>query len=283
MGSFATVTPANFDLGPMRVTANGVDLGGTKGGVTVSPSYKVSDLMADQFGSSPIDGVISGKTTTVKMVLVETKLKDNWKVAFPHSKLVTSGPNKMIYFDNQVGAKLSDSAVELKLHPLSKGDADLSGDFKFFKAVAKSATEIKYGPEEQTGLEIEFMILPDTTSAPARYFIHGDPTIGLVAAAAGAPGFVGTGNGTMTSVSTGSKTKTENVVVTCIGTNGANKSAWKVVGSVSGHLGTVELTGGVGGTGVFVSDYLNFTLTDGGTDFVVGDAFTVATTSANYA
>lgn len=278
MGSSATVTPGNFALGPCRVTFGGVDLGATKGGVTVSKKYKLADMTADQFGSSPIDSVVSGIEFTVKVPLAEVMSKENWKVAFPHAKLVTSGGNKMMYFDMQMGDSLLAHAQALVIHPLSKADADLSGDFKFFKAAAKSSSEIKFDADGQQVLELEFMIFPDTSTTPARFMIHGDPSIGLVAASAAAAvaGGGNVGGGTVGSISAGSATKTETITLTCVG-KVAGAGNFKVVGSVTGIIGVAVV--GVG----FSSNSVNFTIADGSPDFEIGDSFTIATTAANYA
>lgn len=276
MGSTATVTPSNFELSPMRVTFNSVDLGGTKGGASLSVKYDVAEVTADQFGKNMIDGFVSGQMYTVKLSLAEPRLKANWKVAFPHAKLVTSGGNKMMYFDMQVGDQLSSHASILILHPLSKDNSDLTGDFKFFKAVAKSASEVKYGPEEQTVLEVEFQILPDVTVSPAKYMIHGDPSIGLVAATLTQSSYVGTGNGVLSSIVAGSAAATETITATCV-TAAANGGVFHVNGSVSGSLGLATVAV------AFSTTKAVFTIGDGSTDYIVGDVFTLASVAANYA
>lgn len=277
MSSSASVNVQNVELTPMRVTFNGVDLGGTEGGVKVSVKHDFADITVDQFGKTVIDSVLAGQSYSIKLILSETKLKDNWKVAFPSIKLVNSSGNKMMYFDAQVGDHLFDHAEALILHPLSKDDSDLAGDFKFFKAVAKSAVEVDYGSSKQTGLQVEFMVYPDSTSSPARFLVHGDPSIGLVAASiAAAVAGVNTGNGTVSGVSAGSKTVTETITLTCVGA-ATNAGAFKVVGSSTGIIGVATV--GV----AFTSNYVNLTINDGAADFVLGDSFTLAATSANYA
>lgn len=82
-----------------------------------------------------------------------------------------------------------------------------------------------------------------------------------------APSYVGTGNGTIAGLIGGSASVAETVTITF-----TSATAFSVSGSVSGALGT-------GSTGVaFTSTKINFTITAGGTAFVSGDAFTVATT-----
>jgi hypothetical protein len=76
------------------------------------------------------------------------------------------------------------------------------------------------------------------------------------------PSFVGTGNGTIAALG-GSASVAETITVTF-----SSATAFAVVGSVSGSLGT-----GTVGT-AFTSTKANLTITAGGTAFISGDAFT---------
>lgn len=275
--SNAVVTTSKMELTPMRVSFNGVDLGGTLKNVVVSTEFVKAELKADQSGETVRDRRVSGLKITVTTELAQVKDKDIWKVVFPHAKEITSGGNKMMYFQAAVGDSDLANSYPLVLHPLSLADADLSGDYKFFKACGDAKSEIVYGPGEQTRLKIIWNILPDDSVQPERFMIHGDPTIGIVAATAGSPVFTGTGDGTMTSVVAYSGyTKTETITVKCVGavTNGGTFS---VTGSLSGPLGIATV--GVN----FVSNQISFIINDGATDFVVNDQFVIATTAANYA
>jgi len=91
---------------------------------------------------------------------------------------------------------------------------------------------------------------------------------------AGAPaaGAGNTGNGTMTGVAAGVGSAAETITVTAL-----NATQFSVSGSVSGLLGTATV-----GT-PFVSGQVGFTLNAGGTAFVAGDTFTVATTAGTLA
>ncbi len=86
---------------------------------------------------------------------------------------------------------------------------------------------------------------------------------------------VGTGNGTCTAVTGGKNTKVGTYTITCIQAI-ANGGIFEVVGVGGEHLGTIGITPGAGLTGVYTSDQINFTITDGSTDFIYGDYFTVA-------
>jgi len=94
------------------------------------------------------------------------------------------------------------------------------------------------------------------------------PTTGVVA---------GTGNGSCTVVSGGKNTKKGDYVATCVVaiTNGGT---FDVADPDGKFVGSVVITAGAGGTGVFVSDEINFTVTDGSTDFALADTLTIAVT-----
>lgn len=94
------------------------------------------------------------------------------------------------------------------------------------------------------------------------------PTTGVIA---------GTGNGTCTVVTGGSKTKKGNYVATCITTE-THGGTFQVVNPDGDIIGVVKITAGAGGTGVFSSSEINFTLTDGATDFALADTATIAVT-----
>lgn len=277
MPSFAQVLTQNMELTPCRVTYKGVDLGGTLDNVVVRPGFTKAEIKADQSGETIRDRRVSGLNIQVETALAEVQLKDIWKVVFPHAKLVDGGlAGKQMYFQAAVGDSDLAQSGELILHPLSKANADLSGDHKFFKAVASAESEFVLSPTDQAKLKIVWNILPDDSVSPERFYLHGDPAIGLVNALAGAPGFVGTGDGTMTGVGVvNGVTKTETITAVCV-TTAANGGVFFVSGSLSGPLGLATV--GVG----FSSPVISFLINDGATDFILGDTFTVATTAANY-
>jgi len=86
-----------------------------------------------------------------------------------------------------------------------------------------------------------------------------------------------TGDGTVTAVTGGPDTKPGTYTIECkvAITNGGT---FELTDPNGAFVGTVVIDAGAGGTGVFKSSQLNFTVTDGSTDFAVGDKFTVAVT-----
>lgn len=280
--STANVQPQDIPLTPMRVTWNGVDQGGTTDHCTVSVKYAMANIEVDQFGKTIIDQVVSGMAFHVKTVLAESRNADKWAVAFPSMHEVVNGGTKSMYADMQIGDHLLAKAKTLILHPLERADADLAGDFTFTKAICINASEVKYGPDKQTGLSVEFMIYPDISVSPAKFMIFGDPSNGLTAATiAAAVAGSNTGNGTIgTEAAYNGITKTETITLLCVGASTGND--FYVSGSVSGALGEFHIAAGSGSTHTFVVPQLSFIMHQGSTQFVYGDSFTIATTASNY-
>ena len=107
--------------------------------------------------------------------------------------------------------------------------------------------------------------------------LNAGAVVGRVALGVGrasVPTVVGTGNGTMTLVSAGPDVELGNYVVTCTAavTHGG---VFSVVAPSGKALKTLTLTPGAGGTTAYSTSHINFSITDGSTDFVATDAFTI--------
>lgn len=174
--SYATVTTSSMELTPMRVTFDGVDLGGTLANVVISSKYAKSNILADQSGSTVRDRRVSGIEITVTTELTEIQNKDIWKVVFPHATLISSGTAAIVFKENMGNSDLANANL-LTLHPLSKTDLDLTTDYNFYKAVASAESTITYGPNEQARLKIVWNILPDESVQPNQFFKYGDPAV----------------------------------------------------------------------------------------------------------
>lgn len=177
--SYATVTTSNMELTPMRVTYDGLDLGGTLGNIVISAKYSKSNILADQSGSTVRDRRVSGLEITVTTEISEVQFKNNWKVVFPHATKLGSGNTTAAAIDflENMGDGDLTHAKALVLHPLSKPDLDVSTDYTFYKAVASAESTITYGPTEQARLKIVWNILPDESATPNKFFRYGDPAV----------------------------------------------------------------------------------------------------------
>lgn len=112
----------------------------------------------------------------------------------------------------------------------------------------------------------QITVLAGQTLSPGS--VLGQVTAGTVPTT-GTAGGGNTGNGTMTSVTGGTKVKVGTYTMTCVTvvTNGGTFSVKDPDGEA--------LPGASVGV-AYTNDQINFTINDGGTDFVLGDTFTVA-------
>ena len=90
----------------------------------------------------------------------------------------------------------------------------------------------------------------------------------------------GTGDGTASAVFAGPEVEVGNYVLTCtaVATHGG---VFSLTTPSAKALPAFTMTPGTGGTTTYTSRHINFSITDGATDFIVGDAFTfVVSTTA---
>lgn len=177
MSSNATVTTTNMELTPMQVkfgaSGSQVDLGGTLGNVVISAKYHKADIKADQSGISVRDRRVSGVEVTVTTELTEVQDKSKWQVVFPHATFSGTGTTGNMTFVSNIGDGDQSNSQVLTLHPLSKGSADFSCDYTFYKATASAESTITYGPTNQAALKLVWNILPDESTTPNRWFKYG--------------------------------------------------------------------------------------------------------------
>lgn len=89
-----------------------------------------------------------------------------------------------------------------------------------------------------------------------------------------------TGNGTVTSVADGGSVKVGTYTFVCVAA-ATNGGTFELENPDGDTIAVEAITGGAGGTATFATSELDATVTDGGTDFAVGDKFTVAVTQAD--
>jgi len=175
--STATVTPANFDIGPCRVTYNSQDIGGTMSGVKVTFKYDKAGLMADQYGKTLLDEAISGMECTITTEFAEVRAKQILKYVFPNVTYRGSSPADILEWDDKIATRQLPISQLLTLHPLIEGPSDVNHDWTFFKAMPDESSAIDFDPSKQRSLKINWKVYLDLTVSPARLFRYGDTTI----------------------------------------------------------------------------------------------------------
>ncbi|AMB48262.1 hypothetical protein [Methylobacterium sp. AMS5] len=161
----------NVKLGVCLVYFGDEDLGYTKGGVEVEVQTETHEVQVDQFGKSPIDEVVMGRTVTAKVPLAETTLENLVKV-MPGAKLVGTGSDKKVVVTNAVGTSLLKIAKELRFHPQANAEDDRSDDFTIPLAATSGALQFAYKLEDERIYNTTFKGYPDPTTK--TLFVVGD-------------------------------------------------------------------------------------------------------------
>ena len=153
----------NVKVGVCKVFYNSVDLGYTQGGVEVTVKTDTHKVNVDQFGKTTINEYIMGREVTVKVPLAETTLT-NLVAIMPGATLVTDPVDptkKHVEVTNGVGTDLLQIAKELRLHPKSLPDSDVSEDFVIPKAATPGALKFAYKLENERIFDCDFTGYPD--------------------------------------------------------------------------------------------------------------------------
>ena len=161
----------NVKIGVCKVTLDDTDLGHTKEGVSFSYEPDIADVGVDQYGSTPIEKILTGENLQIKLQLAEQTLA-NMKIAIPGGSHETGAQGSRLEIGRNAGYGLSNEAYELRLHPINNEDADLSEDVVIYKAVAVEAFEVGYKVDEQRVLEVTFQALIDEAKSVGNRLGH---------------------------------------------------------------------------------------------------------------
>ena len=160
---------------------NGLDLGGTEGGIEISFETTNVEVKADQYGEQILDLIQSGTNITVSMTLLEGDAeKIQAMIADVSGDSVTpEGGTKVVgYGQSKNFQNLSQFAKELVLRPMRLGGAN-NENFHFWKAIPQlesltlSGTSLKNFP-------VTFTVIRDPSkNEKVNLFAFGDGTQNL--------------------------------------------------------------------------------------------------------
>lgn len=140
-----------------------------------------------------------------------------------------------------------------------------------------TATEGKYAGEYLANRDIDLGFINDNVVVLSGQSLVPGDVVGKVTIAGigrvSVPTVVGTGNGTCTLVTAGPLVQAGSYVATCTAA-ATHGGTFTMVAPDGSTVGVFAMTGGSGATTAFKSPHINFSLTDGSQDFIVGDAFT---------
>lgn len=150
-------------LGPCIVKFDATDLGLTKGGVEVAITTNRYEVTVDQFGSTAINDIITGRSGTVTVPLAEYDLNKLLTV-IPGATLVsdaTTPTKQKLEIPTAVGVSLIETAKVLTLHPKHLPETDRSEDVTVPLASPAGDLQFSFQVENERVYAIEFRMYPD--------------------------------------------------------------------------------------------------------------------------
>lgn len=167
---------SDIKVKPMSVTWDGLDLGSTSGGVSITPAAELVDIVADQQGSQPIDSVLTGVSISVTMTLLELNAANYNKmiggaVGAEHND---GGTAVVGYGTSKNFSNMLANASGLQLRPI--GNSDASEDWYFWKALPE-VTGLSFVADSANSIEVTFRIYADTSKdSQISLGLYGDHT-----------------------------------------------------------------------------------------------------------
>jgi hypothetical protein len=199
----------NVKLGVCSVLFDGVDLGFTKGGVSVEVATSTKEITVDQLGETPIGEIVMGRTVQATVPLAETTL-DNLVAIMPGSELISDG------------AKATGSVTFSSAAPVDGDSITIAGTKFTFKAAPVSANDIA---------------VPATIAAAA--------TALAAAINASSIGFVASAAGAVTNITAKSRGTAGNVAIAKTAATAANVTTTNMTGGVDVTKAKVAVSTGV--------------------------------------
>jgi len=164
----------NVKMGPCSVVFNSIDLGHTKGGVTVTYEPEYHDITVDKYGNTVVEKVLIGEMLKATVPLAEHTIA-NLEIGIPAG--TDAGSGESVTIGKDAGELMAQYANELVLHPLANAVGDLSEDVVLNKALVAEPIEFVMSNDGEKISEVVFHALLDEDSASgSRLGLIGDST-----------------------------------------------------------------------------------------------------------
>lgn len=168
----------NIKLGPCHVYYNDVDLGLTKGGVEVDVTTETHKTVVDQFGPTPVNEYIMGRTVIVKTPLAETTF-ENLVAVMPGATLVETAAVKAV------------GTIDFTANVAADDTITVNGTVFTFKSSGATGNQINVGSTLADSLDNMVTVLNASTVvgvALATYTENGTDTLTVTVDLAGDSG-----------------------------------------------------------------------------------------------
>ena len=177
-GGHLNLSTGTFTASGDPATYDQVDLGYTKGGVSVEVTTDTHPVTVDQFGESEIAERITKRSVKVTVPLAETTL-ENLIATMPGATLETDGVDsnkKRVVVDSAISTNLLTLARPLILHPKNNDAGNKLEDFTVLKAATAGAINFAFKHDEERIFNVTFTGYPDNDNSDL-VFVVGDYTV----------------------------------------------------------------------------------------------------------
>lgn len=159
---------SKLELGPALIEMGDglIDMGFTKGGITMTIETETSPVTTDQFGTVIMKDILVGRNITLTIPFAETDLT-KLSTFIPLASVSVSGVFERVNINTPVGADLVASAAQLLRLTKSIGDTtstDPNDQFTFYQVAMKGAIEVTFSIEDQRIWEVEASVYPDASN-----------------------------------------------------------------------------------------------------------------------
>lgn len=159
-------------VGACSVSFKGVDLGHTKGGVTVMYNPTYFDVQVDKYGKTTSEKKLVGEKFTAKVPLAE------YTIANLQAAMAASGGNTTkATLGHTAGTGLLALAGLLVLHPITNAANNRAEDVVMWKATSASQVQLDHKVDGVKVIEITFEALIDESQSDGALLgLIGDST-----------------------------------------------------------------------------------------------------------
>lgn len=148
----------NIKLGDGIITYNSVDLGHTKGGVSINFTTEKREVTVDKYGVVPVRVFNNGTRVEVTVRLPELTL-ENLNMAIPTSALVTGATKDEINVGDDAGTEITGAVL------VFTPDADADMAITIHKAIPMGDFELKFSNDEESYIEARFTGIIDESKS----------------------------------------------------------------------------------------------------------------------
>lgn len=161
--------------GPCRITLDGVDMGHTLGGVTFTADRDLVKVMADKYGTTPIDFVLNGTEAKLEFQLAQTDFRQLDPSMPETSSYDGAGSMDRVDLGGDAGYSLRQDAKQMIIHPLKNAATDFSEDITLYLVVQTGPVSLPYLVDGQKVLACSYTALVSEAYGAGRRLGHIGP------------------------------------------------------------------------------------------------------------